>query len=99
MENKCVDVLCEIYSRFVPAGQKCNITANTKIFGCDTVLDSLGLVSFLVDVEQYFNDKCGTNIVMVDEKSMSQKHSPFRTIKTLADYVVKLLSDRGIDAV
>ena len=89
-------ILCEIYSRFVPTGL--TVSPNTKIFGCDTSLDSLGLVSFLVDVEQCINDKYNTNIVMVDDKSMSQKHSPFRTIKTLSDYIDKLLLEKGINA-
>jgi acyl carrier protein len=96
MEKTCVETLCDIYSRFIPTGQVYVATANTKIFGCDTVLDSFGLVSFLVDVEQHFNDLYDANIVVTDSKAMSQKHSPFRTIDTLSKYIIKLLSEKGI---
>lgn len=61
------------------------------LYGLGGVLDSLGLVTLIVAVEQVIEDELGETISLADEKAMSQKNSPFRTIGTLADYIVKLI--------
>lgn len=53
-------------------------------------MDSLGLVTLLVSIEQKIEDEMGINITIADEKAMSLKNSPFRTIGTLKQF----LSDR-----
>lgn len=68
----------------------------TPLFGADGLLDSLGLVSVVVDVEGEINDRLGLSISIADERAMSRSHSPFRTVGSLADYVVTLL-DQGRD--
>jgi len=65
----------------------------TVLMGNESKLDSLGLVSLLITVEQYIEDELEKNITIADEKAMSQKHSPFRTIGTLADYIDMLLNE------
>jgi hypothetical protein len=44
-------------------------------------------------IEEKIFDNFGTTITLADEKAMSQHNSPFRSIKTLADYINKLLAD------
>lgn len=63
---------------------------NAPLFGREGVLDSLGLVSFIVAVEQALDDSLGLAVTLADERAVSQRASPFRTIGTLADYVVAL---------
>jgi hypothetical protein len=48
-----------------------------------------------VEVEQQINDAVGTEIVIADDRAMSQKRSPFRNIGALAEYVVMLLSEKS----
>jgi len=69
--------------------KKQQLTKSTKtiLFGKDGKLDSLGLVNLLVSIEQNIEDEFDLIITIGDEKAMSQKHSPFRTIGTLADYI------------
>jgi acyl carrier protein len=64
---------------------------DAPLFGHDGVLDSLGLVSFVVAVEQAIESELGVTLTVADEKAMSQKHSPFRTIGALANYVEDLM--------
>ena len=64
---------------------------DAPLFGRDGVLDSLGLVSFVVAVEQAIESELGVTLTVADEKAMSQKHSPFRTIGALANYVEDLM--------
>lgn len=65
---------------------------DTKLFGGNGVLDSLALVSFIADIEEKVSEDYGKNIVLADEKAMSQKVSPFRTVETLSAYIEKLLN-------
>lgn len=66
---------------------------NAGLYGLTGVLDSLGLVTLIVAVEQAVEDELGVSISLADEKAMSQKNSPFKTIGTLADYIVKLVEE------
>lgn len=66
------------------------------LHGGETGLDSLSLVSLIVDVEGRVAQALGRQVVLADEKAMSQKNSPYRTVDTLVDFVVKCLeADRG----
>ena len=63
------------------------------LFGRSGKLDSLGLVTFIVAVEQKFQEDLGVTVTLADERAMSQKRSPFATIGTLADYTFDLLKE------
>jgi hypothetical protein len=62
----------------------------TALVGDDTVLDSLGLVNFIVVVESSIAEKLGVAISLISEESMSAQPSPFSTIGSLADYALNL---------
>ncbi len=65
---------------------------NTPLFGGDDgVLNSIGLVTLVVAVEQAVEDEFNTALILANEKAMSMQNSPFQTIGTLADYIVSLL--------
>jgi acyl carrier protein len=94
--QECKDLICEIYKQSLPPEQpRPEVNEETRLFGANSMLDSSALVSLLVEVEQQINDMIGTEIVLVDDRAMSQKRSPFRTIGTLAEYVVMLLSEKS----
>ena len=67
---------------------------NTALFGAESELDSLGLVNIIVDIESAINEKFNVAISIVDEKAMSQKNSPFKTIQSLSDYIYILLENK-----
>lgn len=64
---------------------------NTSLFGKQGLFDSLGLVSLVVAVEEAIADKYGVTVSLADEKAMSQKHSPYRNILSLAEYASSLI--------
>lgn len=64
-----------------------DLSDNTTLFGQNGLLDSLGLVSLVVTVEQAVEDQYGVLVSLTDDKAMSQKNSPYRTIGSLADYI------------
>ena len=66
---------------------KDNITDDTPIFGGESKIDSLGLVTLLVSIEQKIEDEMNVNITIADEKAMSLKNSPFKTVRSLTDFI------------
>ena len=70
----------------------------TVLYGSEGKIDSLGLINLIIMVEQNIEDEFNHTITLASEKAMSQKHSPFRTIGTLADYIDMLLKENQISA-
>ena len=64
------------------------------IYGDSSQLDSLALVSLIVAVEQNIEDEFGISITLADERAMSQENSPFRSVRSLADYVETILKEK-----
>ncbi len=71
---------------------KIPIGPETTLYGVNGHLDSMGLVGFLIDVEESLQDQ-GIRISLSDERAMSQKNSPFRDVPTLVDYISQLIGD------
>jgi acyl carrier protein len=65
-----------------------SLTENTVLFGKDGALDSMGLVTLIIAVEQAIEDRFETSIGLADEKAMSQAKSPYRSVGSLADYAL-----------
>jgi len=61
------------------------------IFGQGGMLDSLGLVSFLADLEYRLSQEFDRSVVLASEQAMSRSRSPFRDVSALADHVTELL--------
>jgi len=66
-------------------------TIDSVLYGAGSPLDSLGLVSLLIEVEEGLRDR-GVEITLSDERALSQKHSPFRSATSLVDYIQLLQS-------
>lgn len=67
----------------------------THLIGQGAIFDSLGLISLIVEVEQRLADELGLVLILADERAMSQRNSPFRSIKALADYICDLVAEQG----
>jgi D-alanine--poly(phosphoribitol) ligase subunit 2 len=65
----------------------------TQLFGCSGNLDSIGIVTFIVMLEQNIADKYGYLVTLADEKALSRRISPFLTVESLAEYLVEKLND------
>ena len=72
---------------------KLKLDAETRLLGKSSKLDSFGLVNLIILVEEKLNDKFDRSITLADERAMSQEHSPFRSVRSLADYAYTLLSE------
>lgn len=71
-----------------------NPDKDTKLFG--EHLDSMGIVFLITDLEAKISDELDVHIVLADERAMSQKTSPFRSVKTLLKYTQKLINEQKV---
>ncbi len=95
IENLIITSVKEINEQ-LPQEQQLGQSTKTVLFGKDGKLDSLGLVTLLVIIEQNIEDELDVSITIADERAMSQKRSPFRTIGTLSDYIDMFLRENQI---
>ena len=65
----------------------------TRLLGSESVLDSMHLVSLIIAIEREVEDTFGVTLTLADERALSMKESPFRSIQSLADYIGMLITD------
>ncbi len=60
------------------------------LFGPDGLLDSMELVNFVMAAEQHIGDTTGEDVLLASEAAMSRKRSPYRSLRSLAEYAVEV---------
>jgi acyl carrier protein len=73
--------------------EKFEVSPTTSLFGPNATLDSLALVSVIVDVEGDVSTALGYSISLTDDRAMSQEISPFDDVQTLLNYVMTLVQE------
>jgi hypothetical protein len=66
------------------------VSASAPIFGKGSPLDSMGLVSLIIDIEELLMEK-GHQVTLSDERAVSQLRSPFRDVSSMVGYISDLL--------
>jgi len=96
MKNKIEEIIIEVLTELneeLEKGALNNPTKDTKLYGGSGALDSLALVSLITDLEERVSDEFDNDIILADEKAMSQKTSPFRNVESLTIYIQKILEE------
>lgn len=73
--------------------KKIKIDISTPLFGMDSQIDSLSLVSLIVDIETLLNTEYNLSISLTDDRAMSRAESPFLSALTLKNYILELASE------
>ena len=94
---RCVYATADEINQTLPSSKQVGKTPETQLFGHGSVLDSLGLVNFIVALEQRLTVELGTSVVLADDRAMSRKTSPFRSVQTLTDYILELIGNASHD--
>ena len=76
----------------LPEDQKFTVDIKTVLFGKNANIDSLSLVSIIVDIETTFSSDYGYDISLSDDRAMMSKVSPFESVSTLVDYIDGLIN-------
>jgi acyl carrier protein len=66
---------------------------DTVLYGESSKLDSLGLVMVIVATEQRIEDDFGLTLTLASEKALSMKNSPFKTVGSLAEFILTLFNE------
>ena len=65
--------------------------AQSCLYGGDGPLDSMALVNLIADLEEAVAEKFGQAIALADEKAMSAKQSPYRSVSSLTGAIAERL--------
>ena len=85
IEAAIFDAMDEV-NAVLPDNMQLERTPEAVIFGRGGKLDSLGLVNFVLAVEEKLT-KLGIDVSLTDERAMSQSRSPFRSVAALTAFV------------
>ena len=66
----------------------------TVLLGSSGKLESVNLVNLLVAIEENIEETFGIPISITDERAVSEKNSPFRTVETLCNFMLNLLDEK-----
>lgn len=69
------------------------IGPDTVLFGDDAQIDSLSLVSVIVDVESALQEQ-GLDASLTDDRAMSREISPFTDVQALKTYILELVEEQ-----
>ena len=77
-----------------PASRQLEKSEDTVLFGRSGKLDSLGLVNLIIATELGIEEELRAAITLADERAISQENSPFKTVRTFAEYIVNRLEEQ-----
>jgi len=87
-KNVVVEIITKSLSEYLESREELiELHEETALVGRKSVLDSIGLVNLIVDIESKMLE-LNYEISLLSEKALSQSNSPFRNISTLADFIV-----------
>jgi acyl carrier protein len=61
------------------------------LVGKEAVIDSLGMVSLIVEIEQALELNYDVSVTLANDRAMSERNSPFRSVGVLADHICSLI--------
>lgn len=73
------------------SNEQLEVSSSAAIFGDKSPLDSLGLVTLLIEIEERLADR-GVTITLADARALSQTRSPFRDVPALVAYLQELVA-------
>lgn len=95
LQEKLAATIITSLSELVPLfglTETTDFDGSTVIFGNKGCLPSMGLVTLIADLEERLEADYGVLVTLADERAMSQKHSPFRTVESLTKYIIDLMN-------
>ena len=78
----------------LPEDQNLEKSLETVLLGSSGKLESINLVNLLVAIEENIEETFDIPISITDERAVSEKNSPFRTVETLCNFVLNLLDEK-----
>lgn len=87
-KEEALEIVIDAVKEYID-DESISIKNDTILLGNNAVVDSIGLVNLIVDIEGALAEK-DLEITLTSEDAMSRRKSPFRSIDTLSDYIIEL---------
>jgi acyl carrier protein len=88
--NKVTDL-----NETLPETQQFAVNGETQLFGTNSKIDSLSLVSVIVELEGEFSSEHNIDISLTDDRAMMRAQSPFENINSLTDYIDEVINQNN----
>ena len=92
IEKLIIEALIEL-NEGLPDEEKITITTKTELFGPNAQIDSLSLVSLIVNIESKISNELNYEISITDDRAMIREESPFLNVQTLKNYILELFDE------
>lgn len=82
-------------NEFLPPESRLEKTSETVLSDkfAQGALDSLGMVNFIIALEQLIDQEMGVSLSLADDLIISEQHNPFQTVGILADNISVLFKN------
>lgn len=90
VEQLIMEALNELNDEF-PNDEKIIISSDTILFGKDSQIDSLSLVSLIVNIESELCSILDRDLSLTDDRAMTRSESPFLNVQTLKNYILEIV--------
>jgi hypothetical protein len=82
----------DVVNAQLPPSRRLPRNPATVLVGVGGALDSLGIVNFVLALEEKLGDAIGRPVALLDPEILGAEHGPFHTVDTLATHVLALTS-------
>ena len=86
-------VMVSLADIFEELGVTIKVVPDSRIYGDGSSLDSMAVVSMIVDLETRLDEELDFVVSISDERAMSQKRSPFRDVPSMVEYLLLLYKE------
>ena len=97
MEEKIDDELLKLLLDFIKENEIdiniSEVSMSTKLIGSNSIFDSIELVSFIVETEQFLEDNYDIQVQLASESAMSRRRSPFISLNSLKEYIIEISNE------
>src|SRR5205809_7760034 len=80
----------DVVNRQLPTSRRLAKSLDTVIVGASGSLDSLGLINFVITLEERVTDVLTVPVELLDSTALIEEEGPFRTVDTLTRFLETL---------
>ena len=84
---KVIHQAIDEHNKLNPEELKIGKSLGTVLMGSQGELDSLGLITLLVQIESNINEEFKTDISIIDENLFADDQEAYKDIKSLSEYI------------
>lgn len=78
-----------IMNEELPESERIDAKPSTVLFGFGAEIDSLSLVSLVVNIESMLSDQYNLDIALADEEAAARSVLPFSTVQAAQEYIIE----------